>query len=372
MNQVSSQPIVANYSASRAAVRGTANEGAGLPWTENGLELEYPARFDTPARLGHIPFLFWIVGALRPRIIVELGVGRGNSYFTFLQAASQLGLDVRCFGIDPWLGNAGEDTHRELCSYHDPRYGAFSTLLRSSYDPAASYFADGAIDLLHIDGTRSYDTVSHDFKMWLPKVSSRGIVMFHDTNVRAGEFGAWQIWEDVTPRYPTFEFVHADGLGLAYVGNEPLLGALKALFDRTSRAGPSEVRTYFARLGVSVQEHVALREAEAKIASADLRLQSIEAERAREAVATRELEKALHEERRKINAPAADRYQNPHWLRQQMALVIRLQREVSALNRHKLEWEQILQSTSWRVTAPLRWLVIKLRFLLSKLTIEQK
>lgn len=366
MNQVSPQPAAADYSGSRATLRGaTPNEGPSLPWTESGVELEYPARVDSLARLGHIPFLFWIVDSLRPRTIVELGVDTGNSYFAFLQAACQLGLDVRCFGIDPWLGSGGEELHRELCNYHEPLYGAFSTLLRSSYNPASSYFADGTIDLLHIDGTRGCDAVSQDFKTWLPKMSSRGIVMFHDINVRAGEFGAWQVWEDAKSRYPTFEFVHGNGLGIADVGIEPPSGVLKTLFDRTSRANPSRVRTYFARLGISVHEHLVLHDANVRVASANLRVRVIEAELAGEADARRRLEEVLRQ------APASrDKYMQS--LRQQMALVIRLQHEVSVLNRHKLEWEQILQSTSWRITAPLRWIVIKFRLLVAKLTPRKK
>ena len=40
----------------------------------------------------HAPFGFWIVGALRPRTIVELGVHRGFSYSVFCQAVQRLHL----------------------------------------------------------------------------------------------------------------------------------------------------------------------------------------------------------------------------------------------------------------------------------------
>src|SRR5678815_2668552 len=65
----------------------------------SGVELQYPARLVWPAPwVGHIPFAFWLVEALRPRIIVELGVHSGNSYCAFLQAAQSLALPAQCYG----------------------------------------------------------------------------------------------------------------------------------------------------------------------------------------------------------------------------------------------------------------------------------
>src|SRR5512132_2345124 len=68
-----------------------------------GLELEYPIRLvDPPNWLGHTPFAFWLVGALRPRRLVELGVHTGNSYCAFLQGVQARTLETRCFGVDHW------------------------------------------------------------------------------------------------------------------------------------------------------------------------------------------------------------------------------------------------------------------------------
>src|SRR2546430_919828 len=128
-----------------------------LPGLRSGLELQYPERLVAPpAWLGHTPLALWLVGILKPRMLVELGVHTGNSYCSFLQAAHALGLEVRCFGVDHWRGDEhaghygdGDDLYQELRAYHDPRYGTFSTLLRCSFDEALSYFSSASVDLLH-------------------------------------------------------------------------------------------------------------------------------------------------------------------------------------------------------------------------------
>jgi glycosyltransferase involved in cell wall biosynthesis len=239
--------------------------------TARGLELEYPARLVEPsAWVGHIPFALWLIGALKPRTVVELGVHTGNSYCAFLQAIHALGLDTRCFGIDHWQGDphAGhydDEVYHELRAYHDPLYGTFSTLLRSSFEEAVQYFSDGSVDLLHIDGFHTHEAVSADFQAWLPKVSSRGIALFHDTNVRERRFGIWRFWEELTFRYPHFEFLHCHGLGIVYLGSEPLTGPLKTLFAAKTFAERDGIQNYFARLGTSVVERLATQTLAAEV-----------------------------------------------------------------------------------------------------------
>jgi hypothetical protein len=404
-----------------------------LPGEGCGLELEYPARLVEPsAWLAHVPFAMWLVGALKPRMIVELGVHTGNSYCAFLQAAQTLGLDTRCFGIDHWYGDEhaghyGDEIYQEFRAYHDPRYETFSTLLRSSFEEALPYFSDGSVDLLHIDGFHTVEAVSADFESWLPKVSSRGVALFHDSNVRERGFGIWQFWEELSSRYPHFEFLHSHGLGVAYLGTEPLSGPLKALFTTKTDAENERVRGYFARLGTSVAERragltlaanveatkarVAELESELSAVRADLartkvdgtdsnaaalrknleeKLHAAQSEAARAESSAYALKKDLEEKLHAAQAEAARAQSSADALkteleeklrvatlqlqiqaslvRQRMGVATRLQQELFVTKNDKRSYElrlqEVLQSTTWRYTGPVRRAVLLLRRLL--------
>lgn len=205
----------------------------------------------------HIPFAFWMIEALRPRILVELGTHKGDSYCAFLQAIEQLKLVTACYAVDNWQGDEHAGHYNQLVfeqlrQYHDSRYGGFSRLVRSNFDDAVDQFEDGCIDLLHVDGFHSYEAVCHDFAHWHKKLSERAVVLFHDVNVREADFGVWRFWEEIKDQYPSFTFLHGHGLGVLAYGSD-LAPAVRSLveFDEEEAA---RVRSFFYRLGLAVQD----------------------------------------------------------------------------------------------------------------------
>jgi hypothetical protein len=221
-----------------------------------------------PSWLDYTPFAFWIIDALRPSNLVELGCHSGNSYASFAQAVQTLGLPAACYAVDTWQGDphAGffdETVFEEWSGYHDRRFSAFSRLIRATFDEAVEHFADGSIDLLHIDGYHTFEAVSHDFETWRSKLSPRGVVLCHDINVREKDFGAWRLWDRLRDEFPCFEFLHGSGLGVLGIGHD-LPDAVRWLLSLRAQSPEAVniVRLFFSRLGAAVLNRYAAAEHE--------------------------------------------------------------------------------------------------------------
>lgn len=202
----------------------------------------------------HVPFAGWVIEATRPRVFVELGTHAGVSYFAFCESVARHDLGTQCHAVDTWVGDehAGfyeDDIYLAVQRTNSDYYESFSRLMRTTFDDAAEEFPDGSIDLLHLDGLHTYEAVRHDFETWLPKLSDRAVMLFHDTNERKADFGVHRFLAELRLQYPTFEFTHGHGLGVVCIGkNTPQpIADLVALEEDPSRV--AEIRTVYEALG---------------------------------------------------------------------------------------------------------------------------
>ena len=196
-----------------------------------------------------MPFAFWVVAADRPRSIVELGIKSGVSYFAFCQAVEQLGLETRCHAIrttNPRL--APGPSEQAVEAYNNGHYSSFSTLIKSSSRDALAKFGDRSIDLLHLKLNGDVNSARREFTAWLPKISTRGIVLLADLNSGTGQTSVQAAFKHLKQNYPTFEFLHGGGLGIVGVGRD-LSPALRGLLSPSNDELKAQWRKAFARLG---------------------------------------------------------------------------------------------------------------------------
>ena len=207
----------------------------------------------------HLPFAYHLVRELSPRVLVELGVYKGESYFAFCQSVHENNLATECYGVDTWCGDLHSGLYcaeigKEVAIYNS-RYSRFSHLLVTTFKEAARQFQDGSIGLLHIDGAHQYEDVKADFEMWLPKVSKGGVVLFHDVMECDRGFGVYRLWQEIARPRASFLFDFGSGLG---VWRETPVSNKDVPFLRTLfLADPYEAQT--------INSHYAIMAAEAEL-----------------------------------------------------------------------------------------------------------
>jgi len=324
-----------------------------------------PASFILPgtalssAWVEHTPFAAWLIETLRPRCLVELGTLHGVSYFTFCEAIQRVGCGTRCFAIDTWEGDEhtgfyDNEVWRHVVQLNTRLYSAFSTLLRRTFDQALPAFEDGSIDLLHIDGRHFYDDVKHDFESWIPKLAPSAVVVFHDTNVHERGFGVAQLWRELETRYPSFQFLHGNGLGILAFGPEVPAG-LKGLF-KAARQPDTEaaVRNAYARLGAAVSDRLSLRHEESMVARMRSDIATLQADGAAAATEAQRLAGVSRDQRVALDASERE-------LNSAQSAVLEAERLKDAVAALERQQHALFSSTSWRLTAPMRWLSRHLR-----------
>jgi chromosome segregation ATPase len=213
-----------------------------------------PSGSDPSVACRHLPFVFWLVEVLRPRVLVDLGTPDATTYLGFCQAADRLGLQTRCHAVGGW---AAAQPDRAA----DP--SGMSTLHDAPCGAAAARFADGTVDVLHIgpDGFAAFDA-------WRPKLSDRGVVLVQGlaaapgaaADAPPGLTGARAFLDSLRPEFPVFEFLHGGGLGLAGTGGQrpPVLSALLDADATTT----TTLRDTFALLGEGCAAQRAVRQAD--------------------------------------------------------------------------------------------------------------
>jgi predicted O-methyltransferase YrrM len=138
----------------------------------------------------------------KPALCVEIGVFGGGSFFAFAFALKKLGKGM-LVGIDPWTCESAmqgigdddakkidfEEVHTNFMKVRErEKLTGFTHVLRERAESADWYFEDNystdnvLIDILHVDGNHSFDSVVKDLTLYLPRMKEKGIIIIDDIN----------------------------------------------------------------------------------------------------------------------------------------------------------------------------------------------
>ena len=347
-----------------------------------------------------LPFLFWLMETLRPRLLVQNGVSDGAIYLGLCDVATRLGLAMRAVGVD----RPDSRVPAEVRARHDAAYGMFSTLrdartaslpqIAAEVGNSVGDTAAGAeVDLLILSGVFDKAGAARLAQDGLPRMSDRGVILFCDPQSLFQTAEQWQALWDRTdlaggrqvlrlgpwvPEGPAFEMILGPAAPAALArlaGSEAGAQMLRLAFGRLGQALVDQVTrdqlraeraamqtaeaAAFADLGaLQAQLHdrdQLAREAErtgAKVVAQELALAEL-----RDAHAARiddiaaltghfEQELARAEERRKAAAAAA--------AQERVQLAAKLKAVTKERDQLAAKLKAMVKSLSWRVTKPLR------------------
>jgi hypothetical protein len=302
------------------------------------------------SRLQHVPLVQILFSLLTPRVYVELGADLGSTFAAACQAASLQDPPGRCYGLAAMEGEQPDRRAQHLLdptarAEHSAAYRGCSLL--AEVEDVLSAWHDATrpeIDLLLIEGRRTYQAVRQDLAHFSSRLSPRGVVLIHGIVASPAGCGAGRLWHEVAPQHPHLALSHGEGLGLLALGAEApsLLSSLLAL-------NPSQwqqAAAWLASLGERLSLKADLAQARSELFSQIPSLQAAQ--------------QALH-------TSEQERQREQALLRQQLAEAERDRDEqrarASALHAHVQSLESTLATLngclSFRIgmaaTAPLRW-----------------
>jgi hypothetical protein len=182
----------------------------------------------------HKEFAVSLVEIVNPNIVVELGSEYGFSSFCF--AYPKIG---HVYGIDWFMDDSPTRDYSDVnhsgnfefvnrkCLELKYRFGIENvTFIKSEFNEAAKNW-DKKIDILHIDGTHTYDAVKNDFETWTKFCDDDSVVLFHDTLSYRDDVGRFF---DELVGYK-HNIIQEHGLGV-YTKSENTFNRIQNIFDK--------------------------------------------------------------------------------------------------------------------------------------------
>ena len=188
------------------------------------------------------PYLSRAIAAVKPAVVVEIGVWKGASVVTMAREIQKLGLDCALIAIDTWLGSSEHYQWEKFIPDMNFEFGYPRLYHTFAANICREGLADVVVplpldslnafqllkarnirpDVLHIDAGHDYDSVMADLKAWWPVLNPGGVLIGDDYFKPVLGIGKGK-WPDVRRAFDEFFAVHPhtvfeSGDGKCYVG----------------------------------------------------------------------------------------------------------------------------------------------------------
>jgi len=161
----------------------------------------------------YLPLLYDLVADAKPKRVVVVGLGAGDAFFTFCQAALAQRIDGECIGVRrdrPGESEAEDPAWSDARNYGEEFYGA-RTRFFSERAPALAEIENGSVDILLLDDSDSGREIRGDLSTWTSKLAPEAVVLLHGLSLEREDSprAVWDTWVADRPRA-----IFPDGLGL--------------------------------------------------------------------------------------------------------------------------------------------------------------
>jgi hypothetical protein len=176
----------------------------------------HPAFYSGGATRFYLPLFYDIVTISRPKLVVTLGFGDGQPYFTFCQAARENNLECRSIGVRRSIRGENpndDETWVKALAEADEFYGNSATLMAGSPRDIAQQYAAGSVDVLLISDCDASEVIRTEFAAWQPKLAANAVVLFHGIDLERTD-PPRDAWTEISTGGRAAELHAGIGLGL--------------------------------------------------------------------------------------------------------------------------------------------------------------
>lgn len=248
------------HSLTAAPANGVQQPGTDILTPLASRSLFWRARYlEASPALCHIPLLFWLVETARPRIAVTLGMADAVPHFALCQAVDKLGLDSLCIGVE----NSAIDT--EVTRFNQHNYEDFSHFAKATGETPEFLPHGRKADLLIVNRPASKALISALSSTWPSRLSDQSILLF----LHGPEAGAEEAFQEA---FQTEDKVFTLGLhgsaSLVLHGSNQSERLQRLVHLKPGQPGYTAASTVFRRLGELHSKSCELEQASAELTQA--------------------------------------------------------------------------------------------------------